>query len=224
MITIESKETLHDAVIEYGILPFFRSPVPGLSVEEMAAPGILFGEILEGGDSYGCWDWKGPVIQEMDSAYGKFFRRKAGYVSLELLPDFINYRRDAYPVVPGSTEAMILDIINAREGMTSSELRCEIFGTSRQKNGATGRHSLEAPLQRLQMGGRVIIADFEYKYTSRGQRYGWGVALYTTPEIWFGRDALTTLRSPSGSLDRLKEWVAEICPDATAKMIERLII
>lgn len=224
MITIESKETLHRAVTECGILPFFRSPVPGLSVEEMAAPGILFGEILEGGDSYGCWDWKGPVIQEMDSAYGKFFRRKAGYVSLDLFPDFINYRRQAYPVAPGSTEAMILDIINAREGMTSSELRREIFGASGRKEGGPGRHSLEAPLQRLQMRGSVIIADFEYKHTSQGQRYGWGVALYTTPEIWFGRGALATPLSPADSLARLRERVATICPHATPKMIERLLI
>ncbi len=74
------------------------------------------------------------------------------------------------------------------------------------------------------MGGRVIIADFEYKHTSQGQRYGWGVALYTTPEIWFGRGALATPLSPANSLDRLKKWVADICPDAAPKMIERLLI
>ena len=54
-IVIDSKERLEQAVLAYGLLPFFRSPVPSLSVEEMAAPGFLFGDMR---DDYGCWAGK----------------------------------------------------------------------------------------------------------------------------------------------------------------------
>ena len=42
-------------------------------------------------DEEGPWEWKGPVIRNMNCAYGKLFNGKAGYVSLEWLPDFANY-------------------------------------------------------------------------------------------------------------------------------------
>lgn len=127
---IASKEQLERAALRFGMLPFFANKIPGFSVQEMAAPGMLFGDTR---DVYGCWEWKGPVIQEQTTAYGKFFNRKAGFVSLDLLPDFLNYRRAAYPVNPDSTERMILDIIRENEGLSSTELKHIIFGTPSRK-------------------------------------------------------------------------------------------
>ena len=79
-ILIDSRETLALAAESLGILPFFPNLVKGLSVEEMCAPGMLFG----GNYDEGCWEWKGPVIRKRTTAYGKFFQRKAGFVSLDL--------------------------------------------------------------------------------------------------------------------------------------------
>ena len=230
---ISSKDQLEKAALDYGLLPFFSNRIPGFSVEEMAAPGMLFGEES---DDYGCWEWKGPVIREQTTAYGKFFRRKAGFVSLSLLPDFLNYRRHAYPVSPGSTEAMILDIIREHEGLTSTELKRIVFDSMpREKNisrnelpettagGRPKRKTLESPLQRLQMGGWILIADFEYKYTSRGDRYGWGVALYSTPEIWLGNSIATTERTPQESLEHLVDHPSEKLPGTDRRLILNLL-
>lgn len=82
---IASKDQLEKTALKMGMLPFFSNRIAGFSVEEMAAPGKLFGGTS---GEYGCREWKGPVIQEQTLAYGKFFNRKAGFVSLELLPDF----------------------------------------------------------------------------------------------------------------------------------------
>lgn len=230
---IASKNQLEKAVLDYGLLPFFSNRISGFSVEEMAAPGMLFGEES---DDYGCWEWKGPVIREQTTAYGKFFRRKAGFVSLQLLPDFLNYRRHTYPVSPGSTEAMILNIIREHEGLTSTELKRIVFN-SMPHSGKTARNeisettaygrpkrtSLESPLQRLQMGGWILIADFEYKYTSRGDRYGWGVALYSTPEIWLGNLIGTTAHSPQESLDSMVEHLSGKLPGTDRRLIVNLL-
>lgn len=228
---IASKEQLEKAALRFGMLPFFANRITGFSVEEMAAPGMLFGETR---DDYGCWEWKGPVILEQTTAYGKFFNRKAGFVSLELLPDFLNYRRDAYPVRPDSTEEMILDIIRENEGMTSTDLKRMVFGSSSRKRkpedlveameyARPKRHSLEGPLQRLQMGGRLLIADFEYKYTASGGRYGWGVAVYSTPEIWFERRFEVSDRTPSESFDFLVDSLSAKLPGVDRTLIAGII-
>lgn len=216
---IDSRENLEKAALRYGILPFFNNKIEGFSIAEMTLPGLLFG----GNDGYdGCWEWKGPVIGEQTTAYGKFFRKKAGFVSLELLPHFLNYRRDRYPLAEDSTERLILDIIREREGATSAELRKLIFGTL-PKGNRPRRHALEPALQRLQMGGWLLIADFEYKYTQRGERYGWGVALYSTPEIWLGVSGKAVGCSPSESFKVIVEAVAIRLPNTDRSLIEDLL-
>lgn len=241
---ISSKEHLEETALEYGLLPFFANNVRGLSVQEMAAPGMLFGETT---DDYGCWEWKGPVIRQQTTAYGKFFRNKAGFVSLELLPDFLNYRRAAYPLEPDSKEEMILEIIEQYEKITSTELKRLIFGSTTYHRQATdlvdidakrkitapkesvptkeksGRHSLEGPLQKLQMGGRLLIADFQYKYTKRGERYGWGVALYSTPQLWLGANISKCDRTPEESFELLVTHLANKLPNISESQIRLLL-
>lgn len=227
---ISTKEQLENKAIQYGLLPFFRNNIKGFSVEEMAAPGKLFG--LHS-DEEGCWEWKGPVIRNQTTAYGKFFNKKAGFVSLEFLPHFLNYRRAKYPVT-NSIDRDIYELIQNNQGLTSTELKRLIFGNLNKKRNRDDlidileykkpkRHSLESSLQRLQMGGHILIADFEYKYTKTGQKYGWGVALYSTPEIWFERNFKLSDVSPKESIDFLISTLSTKLPDVKKEMIEKLI-
>ena len=83
---LESMEDLLQAVEYYGFLPFFPNDIPGFSVEEMCAPAYWFAE-----DRDGPWEWKGPAAQTKRCAYGKLFRKKAGFVSREWLPELVNF-------------------------------------------------------------------------------------------------------------------------------------
>lgn len=230
---IDSKEKLAEAVEKFQILPFFPNNVRGLSVDEMCAPGMLFG----GNYEEGCWEWKGPVIRKHTSAYGKFFRRKAGFVGLELLPDFLNYRRTAYPVKLDSTDEMLLEIIRENDSLTSTELKQLIFGGRKRTRWddlpeideipvmKSKSKSLESPLQRLQMGGWIIISDFEYKKTKRGERYGWGVARYSTPELSFGEKIKECHgKTPEESLEYIISYMKKILPPFTSsKTLHQLL-
>ena len=230
---IDSLNSLEEAALKFGILPFFPNNIKGLSVEEMCAPGLLFG----GNFDEGCWEWKGPVVRRHTTAYGKFFRRKAGFVSLELLPDFLNYRRSKYPVKTDSTEEMLLDIIRENEGLSSTDLKRFIFGgydTKREWNDLPSieketeqpkkAKSLESPLQRLQMGSWIIISDFVYKHTKKGDRYGWGVATYSTPELTFNSDLrLLQNRHPEQSLDYLVSYMKKKWPSASRTALYKLL-
>lgn len=230
---INSRETLEKAAESFGLLPFFPNNVRGLSVEEMCVPGMLFG----GNHDEGCWEWKGPVLRNKKLAYGKFFRKKAGFVSLEFLPDFLNYRRSKYSITPNSTEEILLEIIRENDSLTSTELKKLIFGNKKR----TGwdelpeinnsnfynpkRKSLEGPLQRLQMGGWIVISDFEYKITKRGERYGWGVARYSTPEIHF-KDELENISdlTPEESFSRMIDTMKKRWPLFSKKELTKLLI
>ena len=89
--TIEHEEQLAQLVKRLGFLPFFKSAVPGFSVEEQIAPEFWFPQ-----EGEGVWEWKGPAIQLSGCAYGKYFQNKAVFISREWFPDFVNYRRDGY--------------------------------------------------------------------------------------------------------------------------------
>lgn len=236
-MTITSLQELEGAALGMGLLPFFRNNIRGFSIEEMTPPGLLFG----GNEYEGCWEWKGPVVRKRSTVYGKFFRRKAGYVSRELLPYFLKYRRDRYPVTPGSTEEMLLDIIRINDSMTSTDLRESMREGPRRRTAfdlpeltpdtadapttrtRPSRHKLEAPLQKLQMGGWLCISDFRYKLTKRGERYGWGVAEYSTPEMLFDREDLETDLSPAECLEFIKDYVGRRFPGATPEKLVRLL-
>lgn len=176
---IDSMIALEQQVLREGFLPFFRCGIPGFSIEERTAPEYWF---ADGED--GPWEWKGPLIREGHCAYGKLFRKKAGYVSLEWLPHLINYRRTCRYAKDEDTAALddvVLQTIASEGGVTVKELR-RLLGFAR---GRGRRHpddlvdrqpelklSLDPILTRLMMGLHIVIADFEYNIDRHGRPYG----------------------------------------------------
>lgn len=130
--------------------------------------------------------------REGHCAYGKFFARKAGFVSREWLPDLANCLRSR-PLAPNEDAAalddVVLQTILAEGTATVRELRRTLgFARGRGKRAAAdpasevaeeGKIPLDPILTRLQMEMRLVIADFEYSIDRHGNRYGWGIARYT---------------------------------------------
>ena len=112
--------------------------------------------------------------REGHCAYGKFFARKAGFVSREWLPDLANCRRSR-PLAPNEDAAalddVVLQTILAEGTATVRELRRMLgFARGRGKRAAAdpasevaeeGKIPLDPILTRLQMEMRLVIADFE---------------------------------------------------------------
>lgn len=238
---LRSSDDLEAKVIEIGFLPFFHNSVKGFSIQEMVDPRLWFS------DEEGPWEWKGPVIRNMNCAYGKLFNGKAGYVSLEWLPDFANYRRAFRPVdsvvsdfPSGVTEKMILEAVRAHESLLSKELKdlCGLTVSRRRKTfdlidaiepvpavKRNRRGGLEPALTRLQMSTRIVIADFEYSISRSGESYGWGIARYTTPEALYGDDFLSACegRTPEESYDRIMTHLRSVFPAVTDRSLRKLI-
>ena len=90
--TIHTMQDLIDAVDTFGIVPFFQNSIPGFSIEEHVVPSVWYSD----SDAWPAWEWKGPVIRAARCAYGKFFEKKATFVSLPWFRELANYRRDGY--------------------------------------------------------------------------------------------------------------------------------
>ena len=228
-IIIERQEQLERLIKEIGFMPFFKNAVKGFSIEEMTPPELLFGDDFMDGP----WQWKGPIIANWESAYGKFFKGKAGYISLEWLPDFINWRRSIYPLKKQGKDAQhILDVLIEHESMLSKQLKIASgFTLSRkaatQAEKAKSGTMCDSLISKLQMGTHVCIADFEYLVSKKGETYGWGVARYCTPEAMYP-DLFPIInyvegRTPKQSRERIVNHLCDIFPDVSPKLFEKLI-
>ena len=121
---LNERSDLIRAVSYFGFLPFFANEIEGFSVEEMTPRKLWFTDIP------GPWEWKGPVISEGDCVYGKFFDKKAGFVSNKWFPDFANLRRDGYDFdarfedgLAGNREKYLYDLIASRHSILSKDAK-----------------------------------------------------------------------------------------------------
>ena len=225
---VQTKQDLEDAIGEYGIVPYFRCSIPGFSLEEHCPPRVLFSDGEED-----TWAWKGPVIRETGCAYGKFFEKKAAYVSRELFPDLANYRRDGYDFdaryddgLARFQDKQLFDLLEERAPVLSKELRLAggyAYGGRGQS--AEGRKGFDASIARLQEQCYVIISDFVYTLDKQGRPRGWGVAEYTTPERFWGERFRERVyaREPEESRARLLEHLARLFPQAGEAALTRFL-
>ena len=106
---IHTQPDLMQIICETGFLPLLDSGIKGFSADEMADEDCCYVVFPKGGWEWKIWEWKGSVITEGGFVYGKFFDKKAGFISKEWWPDFMNYRRSRMPKPEeGSIEEVIL--------------------------------------------------------------------------------------------------------------------
>lgn len=216
---IHSSAQLMEYIQQIGFLPLLYSGIAGFSAEEVVDDDCRYVVFPDGGWDWPLWKWKGPIVTDGNCAYGKFFDKKAGFISLEWWPDFYNYRRSQNPKPQeGSIEEAILLTLQEGGSMITRELRaaCGFTGTKM-------RSRFDAYITRLQMGCYIVTEDFVYPRDRHNNEYGWGWSLLTTPEQLFGRDACVAPRSPEESYKRLIDHFKTILPQATEAQIKRMV-
>ena len=215
---ISSAPQMMEAIQELGFVPLLYSGIPGFSAEEMVDEDCRY-VVYDDGWDWPMWKWKGPIINEGGCVYGKFFDKKAGYISLDWWPDFSNWRRSVNPMPEeGSIEEAILLTLQEHGSLITRELRSACGFT-----GPKMRSRFDAYVTRLQMACRIVTEDFVYPRDRHGREYGWGWSLLTTPERLYGRDACHCDRSPQGSRDRILQHLHGILPNATPQQLLKLI-
>lgn len=221
-INIKSKKNLTDAITKYGFVPFFVNSIDGFSIEENVDDNLWW----NGADGWKVWEWKGPIIKELKCAYGKFFDKKAVFISKDWFLDFANYRRNGYDFdaryddgLVSYRENELYNLIKENEPITSKKLK-EI---GNYKKG--GKVGFETLITKLQEKCYIITSDFVYLRDKYGNPYGWGVAEYSTPERFFGKTFASKVykRTPEKSYERLFNHLSEMLPGADEDEIEKIL-
>ena len=219
-----STEKLHTCaqLIEYigkiGFLPLLNIGIRGWSADEVVDDDCQYVRLPDGGWDWPLWNWKGNIIQDSGCAYGKFFNKKAGFVSREWWPDFCNWRRSRFPLPKeDSIEATILEVLKENGSMITRELRAACGFT-----GPKMRGKFDAYVTKLEMGCRIVTEDFVYPHDRNGHEYGWGWALLTTPEALLGHECCVPERTSEESHSRIMNYIKEIMPNVSEKTISKI--
>ena len=219
---LHSPEDLLDLVREVGFLPLFSNDIPGFSVEEHTPAEDWWVD----DPARDPWAWRQLLAPNACVAYGKFFDKKAGFVSKEWFPCFANYRRDGDDY-EGMYEdgkmtsrcKRILDILELNEdavglGLLSFEI----------KRRAALEKGFEGALTDLQMKSFLIMSDFRQRRNKYGEAYGWHVAELMTPETKWGYDTVNSCdETPEKSWERIAQQVRKHFPKAEEKTIRKVL-
>lgn len=215
-----SPQTVLETVEALGFLPFFANEIPGFSIEEHAPGALWFTE------QPGPWEWKGELAASGKCVYGKFFRGRAGFISLDWFPAFSNYRRDGYDFdaryddgLASHRDKALYDTLAGHGSLLSKELK-RLAGYGRD-----GEKGFDGVITRLQMQTYVIITNFAYAVDKFGREYGWGIARYGTPEAMLGENWLEAAyrEEPAASRQRVYAHLQTLLPRATEKQLRRLL-
>lgn len=224
----ECIHTMDEAIAyieEIGFLPLFKNEIPGFSLEERTVPEHWWCDNPE----VDPWKWRELIARSGKVAYGKFFDKKAGFISLKWLPYFVNYRRDGYDFdslwedeKASGRQKKIMDLFaeeHRDEELFSFDLK------QKAGFGKGGEKGFEGVLTALQMQTYLVMRDFQQKTNKAGQKYGWPIAVYCTPEHLFGEELVSSAykEAPDRSGERILEHIRDVYPIAGEKQIRKIL-
>ena len=220
--------TVEEAVTyikKIGFLPLFKNDIQGFSLEERTVSEYWWSGNVERDP----WEWREIIARSGQVAYGKFFDKRAGFISKEWFPYFTNYRRDGYDFdalwddeKASIRQKKIMDLYaddNTDAELYSFEVKQKAgFGKEGEKN-------FEGTVTDLEMKMYLCMMDFRQRKNKKGENYGWPIAVYSTPEHIWGYDHVTSAYSESAeeSWNRILNNINEIFPAATEAQIRRVL-
>lgn len=176
---IVSPESMVAAIRDVGIIPFFKGPVPGFSVEEMTPPEHWF----DSSEELGPWDWKIDAVQSGDIAYGKFLcGGKAAFATVEWYAHLRNWRLSQARFNPDVAGRKVLELMEKQGSVGSKDIR-QLLGLKKA--------AADGVVTKLANGTRLLIGDIQRVYRGPTLKYsGWQTCTFCTPEALFGSDVI----------------------------------
>ena len=229
---IRSPKELLNWINEVGFLPLFANEVEGFSAEEHVSPDYWWTGIREEDP----WEWREIIAADHQVAYGKFFGQKAGFISIEWLPYFANFRRSGYDFdaryedgLASRREKLIMDLLTRRDEDGDVTFHTEeILSTDLKKMAGFGKNkekNYPGIVTGLQMQTYLVITNFHRRMNKRGEEYGMPVSVMLPPEAIWGYETVTSAynEKPSESWQKIFERVKEHFQEAEENAIIKLI-
>jgi hypothetical protein len=221
----ECIHTVEEAIFyinKIGFLPLFKNDIPGFSLEERTVPDYWWSGDVEKDP----WEWREIIARSGQVAYGKFFDKKAGFISKEWFPYFANYRRDGYDFdalwddeKASMRQKKIMDLFENEEELYSFEVK------KRAGFGKGGEKNFEGTITSLQMQMYLCMQDFRQKKNKAGVGYGMDVAVYGKPEHLWGYEYVTSAyaEAPAESGKRIAACMMEHYGIASAEQLRKVL-
>ena len=219
---------LVDWVNEVGFLPLFANEIEGFSAEEHVSPRFWW----TGDAEQDPWEWREIIARGHEVAYGKFFNKKAGFISLAWLPYFANCRRDGYDFdalydegLANARSKRIMDVFADGDGGWRNEAVLSTELKKRAGFGAEGAKNFPGVVTDLQMRLYLVVADFRRRRNKRGDEYGMPVSILLPPEALWGYDAAASAygEAPGASAERIAAQIRRHWPSADEAAIRRMV-
>lgn len=222
---IHSADEAIEYIKEVGFLPLFKNDISGFSLEERTSPEYWW----SGDPAVDPWVWRELITRSKTVAYGKFFDKKAGFISREWIPYFANYKRDGYDFdalwddeKASKRQKKIMDLFadgHAEDELYSFEIK------KRAGFGKNGEKNFEGTVTDLMMSTYLCMCDFKRRKNKKGVEYGWNVAIYATPEHIFGADLVTSAykERPTESGEKIYGHMRKLYPIATETQLKKVL-
>ena len=212
---------------EIGFLPLFSNEIPGFSVEERSWSGDWWTDDPDRDP----WSWRQQLSRRPEILYGKFFDRKAGFVSADWFPVFANYRRDGWDfdalrdegLAPHRAAKLMEPFLEDGQPTDAEYLSCVL--KDRAGFGKGGEKNYEGVLTDLQMQSYLFLADFRRRVNRAGVPYGWHLAVVAAPESKLGYDRIAAAyaEAPARSWERITEQIRRFFPEAEDPALQKLL-
>lgn len=229
---IRTWQELVNWINEVGFLPLFANEVEGFSVEEHVSDRFWW----TGDREQDPWEWREIIAADRQVAYGKFFDKKAGFISVEWLPYFANFRRDGYDFdahwedgLASRREKAIMDLLTDRDEDGDVVWKDDqILTTDLKRKAGFGKGGLKnfpGIITGLMMQTYLVTADFHKRVNKRGEEYGMPVSVLLPPEAIWGYERVTAAytEKTEESWQRIFDRVTELYPQAEESGVIRLI-
>ena len=221
-VRLKSPDEVIDFIEKVGFLPLFSAGVSGFSLEERVPAYDWWTD----DPKRDPWIWRMIIAKNENIAYGKFFDRKAGFISKEWFPAFANYRRDGYDYeglyedgkMKGRAK-QILDTLQLDEDAVGLEM---MSGQLRKMAGV--EKGFDNILIDLQMQSFLLISRFQQKRNKRGEEYGWHLPSFMTPETKWGYDFVNSVNEkPDESYEMIIAQIRKHYPTEDEKSIRKIM-
>ena len=229
---IRTWQELVNYVNEVGFLPLFANEISGFSAEEHVSPDFWW----TGDREQDPWEWREIIAASHKAVYGKFFDKKAGFISLKWLPYFANFRRNGYDFDAAwedgavtRREKLIMDVLTDTDSAGDIVFTDKQILTTDLKKiagfGKGGEKNFPGITTELMMKLYLVTADFQRRRNKKGEEYGMAVSLLLPPEAVWGYDAVTAAytEEPAASWQRIYDRIKTVFPSAEHEKILRLI-
>ena len=219
---IRSWQELIRWIDEIGFLPLFRNEIDGFSAEEHTSDRYWW----SGDPEQDPWEWRQFIARSGQVAYGKFFGKKAGFISKAWFPQFANWRRDGYDFDSRWDEGLVS--LRKKHVMDQFALKDELYAFELKRLagfGKGGEKNFEGTVTDLQMGGYLLIRDFRQRLNKKGQPYGWPISVYATPEALWGYEYIASAyaEEPVQSKAWIYQQVRKNFPAATEAALHTVL-